>query len=220
MEKKHEGELGKGIGAFIKEERHWAEALKGLFSKKLEPLGPGLPQRIGHYGKVVEQERISLALSGLFKTVSLAGKSYLLYPDVAEGRFFVGRYDDGEMGKAMAARHPGRIIDYQTVEAGKQRIVFTVEAEIPEHSGGKLGDIGRCFFRSHRFDGAVWKQLPDGCTAASQKLTQTGYQPERFNLIPVYQPVVLGQGVFVYDVSKVQSAAVPKRSRFDLRASK
>ena len=102
--------------------------------------------------------------------------------------------------------------------AGKRLIAFTVEAEVRERDAPKFGEgasVKRNCFRSYRFDGAAWKQLADWRDAVSEK-SMPAFCNGLDELIPVYQPVVLGDDVFVYYVAKEQSTEVPRVHKFDL----
>jgi hypothetical protein len=224
MEKEHGDDLKKGIKTEKEAKREIEQKLREMHKGELDPwmkelMKTDFSRELPHYGKVSFFEQYWLDLSGLFQMVEIGDKLYGLYVEMHGHKVILRPYEDGKMGKAVPIPNPKRAqtIDYQTAAAGKQLFAFTVEKESVPELASQWAYVQSWFFRTYRFDGIAWKQLPDWCKSVVQKDNGPFGEhdhTEAGDLIPVYQPVVLGDKVFVYYCATRQSTSIPKIERF------
>lgn len=216
MKKEQSDDLNRDIEREKLEMQELLKRLKEFNNPAKEPIKIDYTLELNHYGKISLLEVYRLDLPGLFQVAEIGDKLYGLYVEMRGGNVILRPYKDGKMGESIPIPSPSRarVIDYQTAVAGEQLFAFTVEKESVPELASQWGYVRSWFFRTYRFDGTAWKQLPDWCKSVNENDLPVGDHTEAGDLIPIYQPVVLGDKVFVYYCATRQSAAVPKVERF------
>jgi hypothetical protein len=215
LDNKRYDDLKKGVEQFKAAERDIAESLSTLFKPEgtpKKPPPPGVPLEIKPYGMILQDDRINLGMAGLFQAVDVGGKAYCLFVDVGENKLLVRPYDKGKLGEAVAAPSEGDVFDYKTAVIGKKLFAFTVEMKHRDKDNRKSHAEDRCFFHTYRFDGAAWEQLDDWRHEEDSR-SLLGLPVNLLDSIPNFQPVVIGDNVYVYHVAKWHKTDLPKVHR-------